>query len=193
LFFFIIFSSIGIVILFIFSRLEIELNNIKVNIDEKGVKANKRYSIKVMLYVLKYINILKIEINNKKIKKINLKKYAKNIDFSKININKLLLKKEVWNDAEKINTEFKNLDLKVEIGTENAFLTSIIVTLIASGLGIILKDKINNTDIQKYIIIPQFKNKNIINIELDCIISIKMIHIISIMYIIKKESMKKNE
>ena len=79
--------------------------------------------------------------------------------------------------------------MHIEIGTEDAALTAISVGIISSIIGILLKDKITPKD--KFEIQPIYIQKNLINLKLNCIFTIDLMH-----YIYKnilKERRKKNE
>ena len=90
--------------------------------------------------------------------------------------------------------KINKLNLKIKIGTENAFFTSMIIPIISSIISIILMKKITNVEKQKYIVEPIYLNQNILEILISGIFEMKMIHIINIIYIlIKKEGVKKNE
>ena len=62
-------------------------------------------------------------------------------------------------------------NLNISLGTEDAATTAISVGVLASILGIILKK-------QKFEIMPIYQNKNILNIKLNCIFRIDLIHYI---------------
>ena len=65
-------------------------------------------------------------------------------------------------------------DLNVNIGIEDAAITAIVVGLIGSVLGILLKDKIRNSEIHKYKVMPIYRNLNILHIEFNGIFAISM-------------------
>ena len=69
--------------------------------------------------------------------------------------------------------EIVKADLKVKIGLQDSALTAILVGIIASILGIILKK-------QKFEILPVYQDKNILNIKLNGIFRVNLIHYIYI-------------
>ena len=93
-----------------------------------------------------------------------------------------------------IKIRLLQLNLKIDIGTEDAIFTSYIVAIISSMLGIVLphlsKEYINNC---RYLVNPKYENKNEYEIFLDCIIRIKIVHIIYTMFKIIKKGRDKNE
>lgn len=184
-----------------------ELNNIDADSEDYNKKANKideiidninidiNLAIKILL--LNKIPILRITMNKNKILKV---------------IEKIKLKSKLENLAVKDLTNERNIDmmhyitesnvklevfrLEMDIGTEDAIITSFLTAGIASGMGVILSKVIEKFDDQKYkyAITPIYKNKNIVRIGLNCIISTKVVHIINIVYMFfKKRRVDKNE
>ena len=98
---------------------------------------------------------------------------------------------------EKINKDkfnIKKINLSINIGTENASLTALLVAIISSITGIVFRKSIIDSKKQSFRIVPVYINKNLINIAVSGIFEIKMIHIINIMYVLnKKKGVKKNE
>ena len=186
--------------LFIFSKIQIEILNLKYKSNSKK-HLNKNYKIVFVLKILGNIPIFKIKIDKKKVEKLK-KKDALQKRINEINLkvieNKEQIDKNILKAIKKANILLKKLRLKVEIGTLNPFLTSILVPVISTIISILIakntKRKIKKKANQKYIITPLYFNQNIVNIEISGIFEIKMIHIINIIYILnKKEGVKKNE
>jgi len=82
-----------------------------------------------------------------------------------------------------LKIDIKELDLKIEFGTENAAVTAILIGIIASILGIIIKN-------QKFEIYPIYQDKNILNVKLDCIFNLNLMQYI---YKTIKKGRKENE
>ena len=82
------------------------------------------------------------------------------------------------------------MDLKIDIGTENAALTSIIIPIISTILAILLREKIKSKEEQFFIITPIYQNQNYLNIELSGIFEIKMNHIINIIHLLLRKNKK---
>ena len=92
----------------------------------------------------------------------------------------------------KVNYIIEKLNLKVYIGTEDAAITAV-----STGVGYtIISNFINGKTLSykniKYKIFPIYQNKNILKLELDSIITLKMEKIIDIIKIIKKGRVDKN-
>ena len=183
------FIIVILIFVIIFSKIRIEIINLKF-ISNAQKHLNKDYSIIFKICILKYIPVIKLEITDKKVKKLNLKKKMENINIQKleknININKI---KEILKKHKFI---IKKLKLKIEIGTENSAFTAMIVVLISTIISFFLKNKIENHKKQKFNVKPLFINKNLINIDFSGIFEMKLIHIINIIYILNRKEGVKN-
>lgn len=141
------------------SRIGIEIENLKIDTEQpKGEKINKESKIIVYLLIFKKIKIFK-----KDIKKIDKKK-IKIPQNMKIKINYKEILQNIDIDVEQIN-------LNIQLGTQDAALTAILTGIISAGFGIILRKP-------KYEIIPIYSDKNFLKIKLDCIISVYLMQYI---------------
>jgi len=181
-------------IIIIFSTIQIEIKNLKLGNKDKINKniVKDKYEIKITLYFLEKIPIIWYKLNNKKLRKIYNSKQLEKIDFKKLEKN-IKFNKETLEILKSI--KISKLNLRIDLGTEDAILTSYIIAIIASIIGIILphivkKDNIYNC---KYIINPIYQNKIKYYINLDSIISIKIVHIIYNMMILVKKGRDRNE
>lgn len=187
-----IFVLILIIVLLVFSRIRIEVINFKFSSQTKR-HINKDYKVIIKLCILKKIPILKVNITKTKLKKMKIKEKIKNIDF-KIIQNKNKFDKNAIKAIKKSNININKINLNLEIGTENATLTSVIVPAISTILAILLSRKIENPKNQLFIIQPVYINQNLINIVFSGIFEMKMIHIINIIYILnRKKGVNKHE
>lgn len=186
--------GIIIVILLIFvilllSEIQIEIKNLKIgNKEEKKGRIKDKYEVKITLYFLEKIPILWFRLNDKKIRRISKSKQLEKIDLKAIEKN-VKFNKETIQIIKNIKIKISKLNLRIDLGTEDAILTSYLIAFIAGMIGIILphvvqKNKINYC---KYIVNPIYQNRNIYHVNLDSIISIKIVHIIySMLFFIKK-------
>ena len=180
-----------LILLFIFSKIRIEIDNFEFNSQLKGF-TNKNYKIYFKLYILKFIPILKIKIDDKKIRK-KLKEDKFKAKTQKIEQD-ILSKKIPIGEFKNLDFEIKKFNLNLELGTENAFLTSMLIPIISALISILLGKKSKDVTNTKYMIKPIYINQNLIKILIFGIFDIKMIHIINILYsLIKKEGENKNE
>ena len=194
-----IFLSILILLLFIFTiflfcTLQIKIKNLKIGQKESSSKIKGKYEVKITLYFLNKVPIIWIKLNNEKMKKIYSSKKIEKIDLKKIE-KKVPINKQLLEAIKNLKIKLKNLNLRIDIGTEDAILTSYFVAIVASIIGIILphiteKEKIKNCH---YIVNPLYKDKNEYNIQFDGIIYIKIVHIISSILLFIKKGRDKNE
>ena len=188
MFFYGIFIIVIIIEIILTSTIKIRIKNLKLSTEKyNGKLLDKEYQIIFKIFGLQRIKYLEIELTKEKLEKIKNK-------FKNINI-----KEVVNNMGEKINIEYKDLkrikkytpklkyiNLKANIGIENAWLTSYIVPIISAILGVALNKQLSESNENKFIINPVYVNKNLLNLELHCIFETKVIHIIYIIYILNK-------
>ncbi len=179
------FILIAIFILIISLTIKIEIINFKFTSQTKR-HINKNYKIAIKLLAFGKIPISNLNITKTKLEKLKLKEKIKDIDFKLIQ-DKNKLDKRVLQAIKEINMDIDFINLKIELGTENASLTSIIVPVISTFLAILLRKKVQELDNLIFNVNPIYINQNLINIEFSGIFEIKMIHIISIIYILSKK------
>lgn len=158
------FLFIFIIILFLIIavhtiKLGIEIQNFKIN-TECTEKINKNYQINIYLSIFNRIKIL-----NKDIKEIKIRN--KDLDI------RILKKKDLKIDYKEViqNINIEKIDLNIQIGTQDAALTAIIVGIMASVLGILIRKP-------RYEVIPIYSGKNFIKIRLDSIFTVNLTHYI---------------
>lgn len=176
-----------LLLLITFSRIKINIKNIKFTsykVEERHLQEN--YDIEVKLYVLKFLRILKINITKEKLEKLRLENKIKKLE-KKLILKDVKFDVNVFDVLKNLKIIFEELNLKVEIGTENSALTSIIFGIVSGIIPFVLRNQIKNIEKQKIDIKPIYLNQNLLNIELNCIFNIKMIHIIYVMYILNKK------
>ena len=191
------FIILTIIIMCITIKIKFQIQNLKISTNEKP-HLNKKYQIKIVIYTLGFIPILKIKLNNKKIKKIiNNQKIKEKIkqQETKIIENKANIDKELIISLKNIKTEVKEINLKIRIGTENASLTAFTIPVISTFIAMFLSKQIKKyNDKQVFLVEPVYLDKNLLNIEISSIFQIKMIHIINTICIVnKKRKGDKNE
>ena len=179
-----------ILIITIFSKIQLKIENFKFTSENiRHINTDYRFSIK--LYIFSKIPILKISINKKVLEK--LKEKMKTFEMELLE-NKLKIDKSFIKAMKQLDIVIKKLNLKIDLGTENASFTSILIPIISTMISMLLRDKIKDYKNQHFIINPIFTNQNLINLELSSIIEIKMIHIIDSIYVLnKKEGVNKYE
>lgn len=190
-----------ITIILLFSKIKINVNKFNyLSINPKNRKTD--YNIIIQLIILKKFPILEIKFNKNNIIKIEkIKRKIKNkfetFDFTEIKKDKEI-KKKILEIIKKLKIDIDKINLNIEIGTENAVLTSFIIPIVATLVTYILRTNIKNNFIKseenKFKIKPIYYNQNLLNILFSGIFEIEMIHIINIICILrKKEGVKEYE
>lgn len=185
---------IGIVTLVMFGILLIKYSFLKIEIKEfKFIdKEVVEFNIILSLNLFNKLKWLQLTINKNRIDK--LKSKGKTLLLNKI-LNSKILKdyKEIgkglfknWKNILKIINEFKirNFNLFAKVGLDDAPKTAYTIGIISSILAIILSRK---TDNPKYIIKPVYTGKNTVYFSINCILVIKLVHIIHISKDVKRK------
>ena len=180
-----------IISIFILLTLLTICSNLKIDIKELELinKKINKLQLVVSLELFNKFKWLKLKLDNDRVNKISKKM---KIDlFNKLlnsriltqykNINSKLISE--WKEIfQKMNLEKINLYLK--LGTEDASLTAYLIGIISAFAGIFLSRKVSRC---KYLIDPDYSNKNYIYLSINCIISIKLVHIININKVFKEK------
>lgn len=163
------------------------LSTIKINIKELEITNTKitKFNLQISLKFLNKVQWIKITINKKRMGKLKnnkkleiINKILKTRILEKYKNIKPVVKKEWKQILKQLNkVEIEKLELKAKIGMENAATTAISIGIISAIFGVILAKKIANP---KYKIEPIYINKNYIYLSVNCIISLKLVHIISV-------------
>ena len=150
------------------SRIGIEVENLIINTEApKGEKINKESKIYAYLLIFGKIKLFKKDVKN--IKPPNFKIKNTDIDIKILKGKDLVINyKEMLKN---IDVDIKMFDLNMQLGTQDAAVTAILVGIISSILGIIIKKP-------KYEIVPIYSNRNFIKIKLNGIFSIYLMQYI---------------
>lgn len=180
-----VFCILGMIIFICFINLILILSNVKLKIENLHIfntdgKVKIEVLIIISIYLLNRVKILNIKIdkdkliNKLKLKDLNLQKIRED---SRKN-------KQVFKNIAKLDYKIEYLRIEGYFGTFNAVLSSNIFLFIHSVLPILIAKKING----KYINNLKFLelNQNAINVNLNCIISTKIVNIINILHLNNK-------
>lgn len=169
-------------------NLNLENNDFRNNKDiQEKYTLDRKVGIKIGIYFLNKIPIFIVKLKYSKIKKMFSKNRFKNFNFKKYKKN--LKMKDILQELKKLQIKIKDLDLKIDLGTEDVLVTSYLISFIASAIGILLPHIIEEKNIKtcKYIINPKYEDKYELKLQFNCIIYVKIAHIISsILFLIKK-------
>ncbi len=190
-FYAIIVVAILIILLIEFTTVQIHIQNLRFHtekIDERNV--SPKYKIIVKLYIFNKINYLKINLTKNQLERRFIKKNVNKLK-KKIKQDKNKFDQKILSNLKKTELKIKKIDLKIYLGISDAAINAIIVGIVSSSIAVIMgilmdknildfnckcKKEENNQIYWK--IIPVYQNKNLLNIDLNCIISFKLIHII---------------
>ncbi|MBP3596071.1 MAG: hypothetical protein J6J60_01535 [Clostridia bacterium] len=179
-FIFLIFIIIGL----FFSKVSIDVCNLK--LDNNLEKINAEFLIKLKLNLYGFIPFIVIKLNEFGIKIFGIK-----ISYSRI-FSSEFIRKILKREVSKVKTNFKissikvlkpdleNINLNLHLGTESFLLTTILVFLASTILSFSLKNTIKKFDKEKYkyIIKPDFEEKNKLFLEMKGIFKIRTTNII---------------
>ncbi len=178
-------------ILIIASTLHIQIKNL--SISNMQTKNNTKYAIIFSIYFANKIKYFWFNLNSKRAKKIYSKVQLEKIDLKKF---KKVFKLSDLKELTKLHLKISDLNLDMNIGTKSPLVTSFLVVTISNAISLLLPHLVNNLKDNRYFynIKPLYYNKELYKINLDCIIEIKMVHIINVIYyIFLKKGRRKNE
>ena len=187
------FILLTIIIVLIFSKIQVEIENFRLNLPKNKNKILNDTFFKIKLVIFGTLPIINLKINREKLKKLenNLKDKKIKLDINKIGKQ---ITKENINDAKKLQMHIEKIKLKINFGTENTILTSFIVPIISTIWSIVLTKKRVKEEKQRLEINPIYNKGNLVNIVFEGIFEIKMIHIIKVICAkIKKRRVEKYE
>ena len=111
------------------------------------------------------------------LEKIDLKKLEKDFRWEDLKI------------VKKLQPKISHLKLDMQIGLESPVLTAFTVTTLSSIISIFLPYVATSEKKEQYeyVITPIYQNRNLYKIEFNCIIQVKMVHIINVISSILKK------
>lgn len=171
-----------IVFLLMLSTIKLEVKKLHISNLEKKLEIN--FILQVAISIFNRFKLIKITIDNDKIKKIL---QSGKIDVQKLKNNKTF-NKDIIRSLKYVRPNIEYLSIEGYFATFDTVLTSSIYAILHAMIPILIASKIKGryqNDL-KFLNI----NQNVININLNCIISIKMVNIINIIYDLKKKGGK---
>ena len=171
----ILFFLLSIFILFLL----VVFSSIQIKIDDLNgyIYSNKKeidFKIFLIFKLLGFIKLFKIKIKKNNIKNGNLFK-MKNLLKTKIG------KKNISNRLESIKDlkiKIEKLNLNLEIGIEDAAITAISIGILSSIISTLFERYLNITNYKKWRIQPIYGDENVLKFDINCIINLKLLHII---------------
>ena len=157
------------------SKIEIKISNLDVS-TAREEKVNSNYKMRINIIVFNKIKVFGKDVKKGKVKKENLDKLyntVKSVERKSNPKNSFIM---LLQTVKNLQIEINELNLKIELGTQDAALSAILVGVISSVIGIILKNQTYKE--QRFEVIPLYMNKNILNLKLNGIFRINLIHYI---------------
>ena len=181
----VLFTLVFILLKIFFSiNIKLEIENLKISLPRIRKKiTNNDNKVSLKIYILKKIKVAEINLKKVDLKNETLKNQFKGVKFNLDTIDFL----------KNVNYIIEKLNLKCNIGVKDAAITAVTVGIIYMIISNFLSDRIQNVENIEYEVVPVYNNRNILNVELDSIISIKMENIIDIIRYMKKGRVKEND
>ena len=186
-----VFIVLGIIILitltmfiFVLSNTKLEIKKLHISNIEKKLKID--FVVNIGIYFLNKVKIINFTIDNYKAS--NLLKSGK-IDMAKIKQNHSI-NKDIIKSLEFRDFTIEYLKLEGYFGLFNTVLSAFIYGIINAIIPILIAKKLEGTYINNLEFLNINENK--ININLNCIISIKMVNIINMLHYLKKKGGNEN-
>lgn len=179
---FILLSILIILLTFFFlillSTIRIKIQNFSIT-NRKEEKLDTNYAIILSLYLGNKIKWISIHLNNKRLRKAYSKMQLEKIDLKKLE------KDFRWEDLKvikRLHPKIANLKLNMQVGLESPVVTAFAVTSLSSIISILLPRVATNRKKEnyEYTIVPIYQNRNLYEIQFNCIIEVKMVHIINV-------------
>lgn len=173
--------------------IQIQLENVyvtNISISKKWLQPN--YKIYICLFLFGKFKVFRIKITEKLLQKIKWQDKVRRLEIKLINDRKNFDKNFI-KIIKNIKIQAEKLEIKITIGLENVAWTAFAIPILSTILAILIRPVWNNNKKQCFKIQPIYQDKNILNLEVEGIFRVKMIHIMHIIYIlIKKRRSDKN-
>lgn len=187
-----------ILILLLFLAFLMVISTLKVEVQDlflSNLENSSKRQIGKVIFSLSIgkFNWLKISLNQKRIKLLYTKMHLERIDIKKIEQD---FKWENLKVLPKLHLMITYFHLRANLGFKSPITTAFTIASIASLISILLSHfaKEWKKENYQYSINPIYLQKNLYQINFNCIIEFKMVHIINVIYIfVKKGKSDKNE
>ena len=175
----------------VLSTIQIEIKNLNFDSSKPKSKRLQEYLFIIKLKLFNKVTWIKLKMNKSKMNKVKNSTFYKKVILNKIKkINKTqsfeISDIKVLNEL-KVKTDKLNLYIKFD--TKETFVTAFLTAIISTLIAIVLSRTTTKykQEKYKYKVEPIFCTQNLFKICIDCIISLKMVHIINVIYILKKK------
>ena len=177
-----------LLLIIVFSKIRIDVKKFEYcSANKKHINPN--YYLQLSWIILNKIPIIKIKLNKHTVKKLKLKDKFVDIDV-KMWEERKKIDRETISIIKKIDFAIRKLKLKIDIGTENSAITSLLIPIVSTLISFLLRNKMKTKEKQTYIVQPIYKDQNYLNITISGIFDIKMNHIINVIYLLSRKKKK---
>ena len=174
---------IGFLIFFI--EVKIETKNLEIKIKDKNFKMNENGKITIRFTILNKIDLFKFTTNINRFKLPESKNKYDKIKNHIVKNNSIKIK----DIQKKLKVKYEIINLNIEIGKENAAITAILTGVVSSVVSIIIGKYFSDIKEINWNVHPIY-NMNILKLSLNGIISVKVLHIINIIFMMRKDDDK---
>ena len=174
---------IGFLIFFI--EVKIETKNLEIKIKDKNFKMNENGKITIRFTILNKIDLFKFTTNINRFKLPESKNKYDKIKNHIVKNNSIKIK----DIQKKLKVKYEIINLNIEIGEENAAITAILTGVVSSVVSIIIGKYFSDIKEINWNVHPIY-NMNILKLSLNGIISVKVLHIINIIFMMRKDDDK---
>jgi len=174
------------------STLKLEVKHLQVsNFIQNKEKLNDKYCIAISLSLFNKIRWLWMHLDSKRMNKLYRKMKLQKVDWKRIEQDISL------DDLKRIKMlapKISYLNLKTKVGLTDITITNVLVCILSIAISLGLPHLIEKYEKEKYYyeVVPVYMNRNVYEIKFDCIIEIKMVHIMNIIYYFLKKRREKN-
>ena len=197
------FLLIFILLLILSMKIHIKIENFKYQseLTKENTHIAPGYRMIIYLYVLNKIPIVRLKLTPSKFFKINQKTHIKEKMMEQMKMPNMVrltekydIKKDLKEIAKYMKLETHELELKIELGTENVILTSFLIPVVSTVIAIVIAKTKYQMNQQNFKVTPIYESKNIIHLQVDGTFELKIIHILTTFWMIKqKRNAGKNE
>ena len=174
---------IGFLIFFI--EVKIEAKDLEIIIKDKNFKMNENGKITIRFTILNKIDLFKFTTNINRFKLPESKNKYDKIKNHIVKNNSIKIK----DIQKKLKVKYEIINLNIEIGEENAAITAILTGVVTSVVSIIIGKYFSDIKEITWNVHPIY-NMNILKLSLNGIISVKVLHIINIIFMMRKDDDK---
>lgn len=184
-----------LVFLLLLSSIKIEVKKLRLdNTKGKGEKIEKELLVYIGFYLFGLVKLFHIRIDQNRLKKWKVKNKLEKIDVKQV-------KKEIEKNGsilemiKKLQIDFITFGLEIHLGTLDVLLTTILNFIVIMGISLLLPKVIKRYDSNHYHyeVEPIYANENMVKLDFHCIIQVKMVHIMDILYeVLKIRRVKKH-